>query len=149
MRRAALPRWAPWTARADARSCGLGLLDVGLAGLAHGGGEDLLHAGTGVDRPALALGAVEGREGGIDAQLGPHGRGPLQQTLGCRGRGEALAAIEVEQRPVLPEADRAQEVRLAKTPRRVVKGTPSSMSRSACATEATMSPLRASDSAAV
>src|SRR4051795_4449038 len=119
MRRAALPRWAPWTARADARSCGLGLLDVGLTGLAHRGGEDLLHAGTGLDRPALALGAVEGREGGVDAQLDTHGRGPWQQPLGRRGRREALAPIEVEQRPVLPEADRAPEVLLDQPARRV------------------------------
>src|SRR5258705_10268122 len=103
MLRAAPPRWAPSTVRAAARSCCLGLLDVGLTGLAHSGGEDLLHARTRVDRAALALRAVERGERRLDAQLGADRGRPLKQALGRRGGGKRLATPPIEQRPVLPQ----------------------------------------------
>ena len=79
------------------------------------------------------------RQRDVDAELGPDRRRPREQPVERRGRRIRLAALEIEQLAVEPVAERPPHVLLDQPVGQVAAGTPSSMSRAAWATQATIS----------
>src|SRR3954469_23293716 len=79
------------------RSCSLIRWSIGRQRLAHGVGVDLAQRRAGVERAALALGAVEGRQRDVEGALGADGLGPGQQALERGASVLLLAAVEVDE----------------------------------------------------
>src|SRR3954462_11387846 len=97
------------------RSCSLIHGSIGRARLAHGLGVDVAQRGTPVERPPLALRAVELGQCDIQAMLGPDGLRPGQGALQRGPRVLLLAAGEVDEAPVHAVADRPPHVLLDET----------------------------------
>src|SRR5689334_12780659 len=64
--------------------------------------EYLLERGAALERTALPLGAVLGRQRDVDPERRTSGRGPVQKTLRQGGGGELLAPVQVDHLAVQP-----------------------------------------------
>ena len=126
------------------------LLCVGLPGLLHRGGEDLLARGARQLIRPLTLRAVALGEHGLDAELGADRGRPGEQAARppavpgtprrARGRSGGRPGRSGSPATCSPRSSSAAGS---------AKGTPSSTSRVACAMQATINAARASDSCAV
>src|SRR4051794_12893458 len=102
-------------------SCSLIGRSIGRARLAHGIGVDIAQARAAVEGAALALGAVELGQRDVEALLAADGLGPGQQALEGGPRVLLLAALEVDEPAVHPEADGPPDV-LLDEPAGMVRG---------------------------